>query len=103
MNKIKVNDLVVVNVGKDAGKTGKVLSVNKKKSVAIVEGLNQVKKAIKPTQQSPEGGFAIKSLPVHLSNVSLVSPKTKKPSKVKFETGENGRLVRVLKKCGTKL
>ncbi len=102
MQKIKVNDEVVVIAGKDKGKTGKVLNVNEKTSRITVDGINTVKKALKPTQQNPDGGFATNFAPVHISNVALVSPKTKKPSRVKIET-KNGKSVRVLKACGTVL
>ncbi len=102
MQKIKVNDEVVIIAGKDKGKTGKVLKVNDKTSKVVVDGINAVKKALKPSQQNPEGGFATNFSPIHISNVSLVSPKTKKPSRVKIET-KNGKSVRVLKSCGTVL
>lgn len=101
MKKLKVNDVVLVTTGRNAGKTGKILSINDKTSKVVVEGVNEVKRSIKPNQQNPEGGFATKSLPLHSSNVSLVSPKTNKPTKVKFETGKDGKTVRVAKKCGS--
>ena len=84
MKKLKVNDEVIVTTGKNAGKTGKVLSLNRKTNKVIVDGVNEVKRATKPSQTNPEGGFVTKSLPIDSSNVSLISPKTKKPTKVKF-------------------
>lgn len=101
MNKIKVNDLVVVHTGANAGKTGKVLSVNRKTSKVVVEGVNEVKRAIKPSQENPQGGFATKLLPLHVSNVALVSPKTNKATKVKITKDSKGNNTRTLKKCGT--
>ena len=57
MKKLKVNDEVIVTTGKNAGKVGKLVSFNRKTNKVIVEGLNEVKRSIKPSQQNPEGGF----------------------------------------------
>jgi len=100
MKKLKVNDEVVVTTGKNAGKTGKITSFNRKTNKLTVDGVNEVKRAVKPSQQSPEGGFVTKSLPIDSSNVSLISPKTKKPTKVKFVVGEDNKKSRTSKKCG---
>ena len=100
MKKLKVNDEVIVTTGKSAGKTGKVLSVNRKTNKVIVEGVNEVKRSMKPSQQNPEGGFAMKNLPLHASNVSMISPKTKKPTKVKIVVGKDNKKSRVSKACG---
>ena len=101
MKKLKVNDEVIVTTGKNAGKVGKVISFNRKTNKVTVDGVNEVKRSVKPSQQSPEGGFVTKNLPVDASNVSLISPKTKKPTKVKFVTGKDNNKVRTSKKCGT--
>ena len=103
MNKIKVNDVVVVHTGTNAGKSGKVLLVNKKTGKVTVEGVNEVKRAVKPTQENPSGGFVTKLLPIHASNISLLSPKSNKPSKVKISVDAKGNKTRTLKKCGTSL
>lgn len=100
MKKLKVNDEVIVTTGKSAGKTGKILSLNRKTSKVVVEGVNEVKRSTKPSQQNPEGGFITKNLPLHASNVSLISPKTKKPTKVKFVVGKDNKKSRISKKCG---
>ena len=103
MNKIKVNDVVVVHTGSNSGKTGKVISLNKKTGKVLVENVNEVKRAVKPTQENPQGGFVTKLLPLHISNVALVSPKTNKASKVKIVTDSKGKNSRTLKKCNTVL
>ena len=100
MKKLKVNDEVVVTTGKSAGKTGKILSLNRKTSKVVIEGVNEVKRSVKPNQQNPEGGFVTKNLPLHASNVALISPKTKKATKVKFVVGKDSKKSRVSKKCG---
>lgn len=100
MKKLKVNDVVVVRTGASAGKSGKVLSINAKTNKVVVEGVNEVKRSIKPSQQNPEGGFATKNLPIHASNVALVDSKTKKPTRVGFEV-KDGKKVRVARKSGS--
>lgn len=70
--KIKKGDSVRVIAGSDKGKDGKVLQVLPKKSQVIVEGCRVVKKAIKPTDDNPKGGFETKTLPIHISNVKKI-------------------------------
>jgi large subunit ribosomal protein L24 len=100
MKKLKVNDEVIVTTGKSAGKIGKIISLNRKTNKVIVDGVNEIKKAVKPSQANPEGGFLMKNLPIDSSNVSLISPKTKKPTKVKFVIGKDKIKSRTSKKCG---
>ena len=102
MQKIKVSDEVVVIAGKDKGKTGKVQRLNSKKSTVLVEGINLAKKALKPSQENPAGGFAEMEKPIHLSNIAIVSPKTKKATRVRFEE-KDGKTVRVAVACGSVL
>ncbi len=102
MQKLRVNDDVIILAGKDKGKTGKVVSINFKKNTTIVSGVNMVSKAIRPNQANPEGGFTKKELPVHLSNVAVVSPKTQKATRVRIEV-RDGKKVRVAVKCGSVL
>lgn len=102
MQKLKVNDQVVVLAGKDKGKTGDVKKINLKKNVVYVSGVNVVKKAIKPTQENPAGGIVDIEAPLHISNVAVVSPKTKKATRIKIEE-KNGKKVRVAVSCGTVL
>ncbi len=70
--KIKKGDEVKVIAGDDKGKVGKVLAVLPKSSQVLVEGVNVVKKAVKPTEDNPQGGFLPKEAPIHISNVSKV-------------------------------
>lgn len=103
MQKIKVNDEVVVTVGKDKGKKGKVLKIDHKNSRVLVQGINVVKKSLKATQQNPNGGITEKELAIHISNVALLSPKTKKATRVKITSSKDGKRVRVAASCGTQL
>ena len=102
MQKLKLNDEVIILAGKDKGKTGKVQSLNLKKSKVVVEGVNVARKALKPTQENPNGGFADVEKAIHTSNVALISPKTKKATRVRIET-QNDKKVRVAVACGSVL
>ena len=96
MQKLKVNDSVVVLAGKDKGKTGKVKDINWKTNRVVVEGVNVVKKAMKPTQQNPQGGLVDVEKALHVSNVAVADPKTGKATRVKVQE-KNGKKVRVAK------
>jgi large subunit ribosomal protein L24 len=102
MNKLKVGDQVLVVAGKDRGKTGAIKKLYNKSNRVLVEGVNLVKKALKPTQENPGGGFAEVSKTLHRSNIMLVSPKTKKRTRVKIES-KNGKNARVAVSCGTQI
>ncbi|HOJ17808.1 MAG: 50S ribosomal protein L24 [Ignavibacteriales bacterium] len=80
--KIIKNDLVVIVAGNDNGKTGKVLKVFPKESKVIVEGVNLRKRHTKPTQKNPQGGIVEKEAPIHVSNVMILDPKTKEPTRI---------------------
>lgn len=102
MQKIRINDEVIVTAGKDKGKKSTVKSLNFKKNTAIVEGVNMVKKSVKPSQESPEGGFVEMEKSIHISNIAVVSPKTGAATRVRIED-KNGKKVRVATKCGSEL
>jgi large subunit ribosomal protein L24 len=91
---IRKNDMVAVVAGKDKGKQGKVLNVDSKNMKLKVEGVNVAKKHVKPSQQNPQGGIVQKELPIHYSNVMLLSPTTQKPTRAtKFTRGKKGELI----------
>ena len=104
--KIRRDDEVVVISGKDRGKTGRVLRVDPKKDRVYVEGLNIVKRHERPRQvagaQRSEqvGGVIEKEGPIHISNVMLIDPKDKKPTRVGI-TREGGSRARVARRSGT--
>ena len=106
--KIRRDDEVVVISGKDRGKTGRVLRVDPKKSKVFVEGLNIVKRHQRPSQvpnaQRAEtvGGVIEKEGPIHISNVMLIDPKDKKPTRVGIAR-EDGQRMRVTKRSQSKL
>ena len=96
---VKTGDTVKVISGKDKGKEGKILRAVPEKERVVVEKVNLVKKAMRPTQANPQGGIATMEAPIAVSNVMLVCPKCNKPSRVNHKR-ENGKMVRVCKKCG---
>jgi large subunit ribosomal protein L24 len=104
--KIRRDDEVIVISGKDRDKTGKVMKVDPKKSRVYVEGLNIIKRHQRPTQSTDPakaaGGVVEKEGPIHISNVMLIDPKTKKPTRVGVSR-ENGNRNRVTKASGSKL
>jgi large subunit ribosomal protein L24 len=102
--KIRRDDEVVVISGKDRGKTGKVLRVDPKKDRVYVEGLNMIKRHQRPLPNAPqrEAGVIEREGPIHVSNVMLIDPKTKKPTRVGI-TREGGQRARVARRSGTKL
>lgn len=100
---IKKGDNVYVNSGEDRGKTGRVLSVDVKKQRAIVEGLNMVSKATRPSAQHPNGGIVKMEAPIHVSNLNLVDPKSGKPTRVGHVINAEGKKVRVAKKSGEEI
>jgi len=102
MQKLKLNDEVIVLAGKNKGKTGKLKSINSKRNTVVVDGVNLVKKAVKPTQENPNGGFADIEKPLNRSNVAVVSPKTGKATRVRVEQ-KDGKKVRVAISCGSVL
>jgi large subunit ribosomal protein L24 len=108
-HKIRKDDLVQVISGKDSGKQGKVLRVDKDRDRLYVEGLNIVKRhqrprSLKDTQQKGQvGGVVEKEGPIHISNVMLVDPGSGKTSRIGIERDEHGNRIRVAKRSGTKL
>ncbi len=91
---IRKNDLVAVTAGRDKGKQGKVLKVDAKNMTLTVEGINVLKRHVKPSQTNPQGGIITKEGTIHYSNVLLVSPTTKKPARAtKFSRGKKGELL----------
>jgi len=107
--KIRKDDNVIVIGGKDRGKTGRVLRVDPKRQKVFVEGLNIVKRHMRPQQvqgaQRAEqvGGVVEKEGPIHVSNVALLDPKESKPTRVGLERDADGTRRRVAKRSGARI
>ena len=100
---IKKGDTVYVNAGDDKGKTGRVLEVLTKKSRAIVEGVNIITKATKPTAKYPQGGLIKMEAPIHISNLNLIDPKSGKPTRIGTRKNDKGRKIRISKRSGEEI
>lgn len=110
--KIKKNDMVLVLSGNDKDVKGsngkypaphKVLKVLVKEQRAIVEGVNMVSKSTKPSAKHPQGGIIKQEAPIHISNLSLVDPKSGEPTRVAIKRTEEGKKVRIAKKSGEEI
>ena len=98
---VKKGDTVKVIAGKDKGKEGEVLRSVPESGRVVVEKVNMIKKAMRPTQQNPQGDITNKEAPIHVSNVMLVCPNCKAATRVTRKRVEGKRgYVRVCKKCG---
>lgn len=98
--KVKKGDKVQVIAGKDKGKQGTILRSVPTRNRVVVEGCGIVKKAVRPTQQNPQGGITTVEAPLHVSNVMLVCPNCKEATRTSKRVNERGKKVRVCKKCG---
>ena len=97
--KIKKNDTVIILSGDDKGKTGVVKKAMPKENKVIVEGINMVKRHTKPSQESA-GGIISKEMPIQISNVAYIDPKTNKPTRLGIKVDKDGHKVRFAKKSG---
>ncbi len=100
MRNLKVNDIIKVIAGKEKGKTAKILKIFPEQDRAIAEGLNMIKRATRPSKINSQGGIVSKEGSIHLSNLILVCPRCKKPSRSGHKFLSDGSKVRLCKKCG---
>ena len=100
---IKKGYTVIVLAGEDKGKTGKVLKVLIEKERALVEGINLVSKSAKPSAKNPQGGIIKMEAPIHISNLSLIDPKSGKATRIAIKRTDDGKKVRVAKKSGEEI
>lgn len=96
---IKRDDQVIVLAGSDKGRSGKVLKVLVDKERVLVDGINLVSKSTKPTAANPQGGIVKKEAPIHISNVSLIDPKSGQPTRIRIRR-EGKTVTRIAKKSG---
>ena len=96
---IKRDDQVIVLAGSDKGRSGKVLKVLVDKERVLVDGINLVSKSTKPTAANPQGGIVKQEAPIHISNVSLIDPKSGQPTRIRIRR-EGKTVTRIAKKSG---
>ena len=100
---IKKGDTVYVLSGEDRGKQVRVLAVDAAKNRAVVEGVNIVSKSTKPTAKYPQGGIVKMEAPINISNLSLIDPKSGKPTRIGIRVNDKGEKVRYAKKSGEEI
>jgi large subunit ribosomal protein L24 len=103
--KLRTDDEVIVISGKDKGKTGKIIRVDRARDRVYVEGINIVKRHQRPNPGRPNApvGVIEREGPVHVSNVALLDPKDRKPTRVGTRRTEDGGRMRVTKRSGTEI
>lgn len=101
--RLKKGDTVIVRAGKYKGQTGTIVATHPTENKVTVEGINIVKKAIKPTQLKPQGGIVEITKPIWVSKVSIVEPTTKKASRIGYGTDKDGKKVRMFKSTGKEI
>lgn len=101
--RLKKGDTVVVRAGKYKGQTGKVTATHPTENKVTVEGINIVKKAMKPSKARPQGGIVPITKPIWVSKVGLVDPATKKASRIGYNIAEDGTKTRVFKSTGKEI
>lgn len=103
--KIRLNkgDTVMVRSGKYKGKTGKVTATHPRTNQVTVEGINIVKKHLKPNRAHPQGGIVEITKPIAVSKVGIVDPSTKKPSRIGYTVNKDGKKTRIFKTSGKEI
>lgn len=95
--RLKKGDLVMVRAGKYKGQTGKITAVHPRENKVTVDGINIVKKHVKPNQQHPQGAIVELTKPIWVSKVGIVDPATKRPTRVGYKLDGTGKKTRVYK------
>lgn len=98
--RLKKGDTVIVRAGKYKGKTGKITATHPDLNKVTVEGINIVKKHVKPNRVNPQGAIVELTKPIWVSKVGLVEPTSKKPSRIGYKFDKEGKKIRVFKKTG---
>lgn len=101
--RLKKDDVVMVRAGKYKGKTGKVVATHPSLNKVTVEGINIVKKHVKPNKQYPQGGIIDITKPIDVSKVGIVDPATKKAARIAFKLDKDGKKTRVFAKSGKEI
>jgi large subunit ribosomal protein L24 len=101
--RLKKGDLVVVRAGKDKGKTGKVTATHPSLNKVTVDGINIVKKHVKPNREHPQGAIVELTKPIWVSKVSILDPTSKKPTRIGYKLDDKGAKTRVYKSSGKEI
>jgi large subunit ribosomal protein L24 len=100
--RLKKGDTVVVRTGKDKGKIGKISATHPAENKVTVDGINIIKKHVKPNRSNPQGGIIEVTKPIWTSKVAIVETTSKKPTRIGYKL-ENGTKVRIYKSTGKEI
>lgn len=101
--RLKKGDKVIVRTGKYKGKVGKILSTHPRDNKVTVEGVNIIKKHVKPNKQYPQGGIIEVTKPIWVSKVGIMDETTKKPTRIGYKLATDGTKNRILKSSGKEI
>lgn len=101
--RLKKGDTVIVRSGKFKGQTGKITATHPSVNKVTVEGINIVKKAVKPNREYPQGALVSITKPIWVSKVAIVDPSTKKASRIGYQVAKDGSKIRIAKKSGKEI
>ena len=101
--RLKKGDTVQVLAGKYKGKTGKIVATHPSENKVTVEGINIVKKHVKPNKANPQGGILDITKPIWVSKVAVVDPTSKKPTRIGYQLDKDGKKTRVYKASGKEI
>jgi len=101
--RLKKGDTVMVRIGKYKGKTGKVVAVHPRENKVTVEGINIVKKHVKPNRANPQGGIIELTKPIAVSKVGIYDAAAKKASRIGYAVAKDGAKTRVMKTSGKEI
>jgi large subunit ribosomal protein L24 len=101
--RLKKGDTVIVTTGKYKGQTGTITATHPRENKVTVEGINIVKKAVKPNKANPQGGILEITKPIDVSKVAILDPSTKKASRIGYQIDKAGNKVRVFKSSGKEI
>ncbi len=101
--KLKKGDKVIVRSGKYRGQTGKVTATHPSENKVTVEGINVVKKHVKPNREHPQGAILELTKPIWVSKVSVVEPTSKKPTRIGYKLDAAGKKTRIYKRTGKEI
>ncbi len=101
--RLKKGDTVMVLAGKEKGRTGTITATHPSANTVTVEGINVVKKAMKPNNKYPQGGIIEITKPINVSKVGIVEPTSKKPTRIGYSTDKEGKKIRIFKSTGKEI
>jgi large subunit ribosomal protein L24 len=97
---VRKNDIVKIMSGREKGKVGRVLKIDREKGRIFIEKVNMVKRHVKPGKTNPQGGIVEKEAPLAYSNVLVMCGKCNKPARIAMKVDESGEKHRSCKRCG---